>query len=76
MPKKWTEYAVTGHMLKRLAQLHNHAGEKCPANRMHNHGTSMGSLKFRGLATSCGPSCCNITEGGEDCLAQARAEGW
>lgn len=66
--RTWTEYAVSEAMLKRLAQLH--------AGITHHHGTSMAALKFRGLATSCGPSCCNITEGGEDCLTKARAAGW
>jgi len=84
--KTWTEHKLTTHMLKRLAQLN------APCTAGHNHGTSMGALKVRGLAEDGTPTvvggpepwqrrtihvpCCRITQAGREALAQARREGW
>lgn len=77
----WTKHRLSGHMLKRLAQL--------SAGHQANCGTPMTALVFRGMVEECEKEVeartgggtwliteHRITDLGREALAEARAEGW
>jgi hypothetical protein len=82
--KRYTRHKLNGHQLKRLAQL--------AANNGHQHGTSMGALRARGLVEDGDEiteqygchgftrtihlPCCRLTDAGREALEEARAAGW
>lgn len=66
--KPYTRHKLTGHMLKRLAQL--------AAGLPPNYGTSMAALVERGLVDRSDNGRHTLTDEGREALAAARAEGW
>lgn len=67
--RPWTKHKVTGHMLKRLAQL--------AAGHTPNYGTAMAALDARGLVDGYqSGGKVTLTDAGREALAEARAEGW